>query len=93
MFPLQDDVRPEDIPDAPRGARPAVKYPLAEMSIGQSFFVPIPSGKTPDQARAPVQAAVSRFYKKHPNHKFTIRLDTANSGLRVFRLKDRADDC
>jgi len=92
MYEIEDGVRPEDIPEAPRGGKRKQRYPLSDMAIGQSFFVPIPEGRTVSQARGPIQAAVSRFYRQHPAHHFTIRYDAEQHGLRVFRLEDRDAD-
>jgi hypothetical protein len=56
-------------------------YPWAELSVGQSFFVPA-SGR--DNARAALATSACAYGKRH-GKKFSLR--NVDGGVRVWRVK------
>jgi hypothetical protein len=71
-----------------RSGRPSYVYPLADMQVGDSFFVP--RGFTANKViAARVQRACSGFRKSHPDVKFTVAQVTEGDaeGVRAWRVK------
>ena len=79
MFQIETNI---PLPTGTRGA-PA-KYPLADMHVGESFFVPC-EGAECKVWRGRLNGTVARFCKANPDMKFAIR--SVDGGLRVWRTK------
>ncbi|MCE8012863.1 hypothetical protein [Billgrantia desiderata] len=88
-FELRDDLTPDDLPPVSGSRRPGSKYPLLQMKPGQHFVVEMVEGKTREQVRGPVQAAINRAQKHNPRLSFTVRYDRDHNVFRVFRLEDK----
>lgn len=74
MIKIDDDV---PLPDIQYGGRKPQKWPLAELEIGQSFFVP----------NVKITTAASYLqYHKRPDRRFAARQMTESDvkGVRVF---------
>jgi hypothetical protein len=74
------------VPTIPRGAPPSpIKYPWAEMKIGDSFFVPLV-----DKTIITIRGAINIDLKKFSNqtgNKIKITTRAIDNGVRVWRLK------
>ena len=75
----------KDIPVPSTGAGRPTIYPLGDMLVGDSFFIPLPEGK----ALRDLQGSVSRAAKAHDGKRFTTRKvaseDGKPTGIRVWR--------
>lgn len=74
-----------DIPVPSKNAKGdrRAKYPLGELEIGQSFFVPTPFGKTSRQLQMSISGSVDYITKK-TGRRFTSR--ALESGVRIWRI-------
>jgi len=63
------------------------KIPLSDMKVGNSILLK----KMDARKLQALRARITRFYRKHPYHQFSVRKEEdAKSGTyRLFRLKDR----
>lgn len=64
------------------------KYPFADMSVGDSFFIAESSDQTTFRAKSSVYSAMTK-YAKATGTKYTIRSVSENgvNGLRVWRTE------
>jgi hypothetical protein len=64
------------------------KYPVRDMKVGWSFWVPL-DGATATEIRARVSSAIGREKRREPTKEFTTRYLSENSvlGVRVWRTK------
>jgi hypothetical protein len=74
------------IPIPPRDSKRKGKtiYPLVDMEIGQSFFVPCKPGKTAAQTRNNMVGSIHQCTKK-TGARFVTRV--VEGGVRVWRFK------
>src|SRR5690349_6743042 len=78
VFPIDDRV------PLPKRGRP-VKYPLANLDVGQSFFIPTTSREEARKIRSRLANAVYLFEKQTSGQRqFTLR--TTSDGVRVWRI-------
>ena len=70
-----------------RRGRPSLspKFPLAEMKVGDSFFIPMDS-KNEIAIFKRITVAASRYSRKNPPNKFTIRKLEKDNGARCWRI-------
>ena len=61
------------------------KYPLAQMGVGDSFFVPW-GEKEWMKTRSAVSNAVSAFHLRNPDKRFSSRRTGDGLGIRVWRV-------
>lgn len=83
MFKIENDI---PIPPKQSGGKPMGRkaiYPLADLDIGQSFFVPCRPGKTATQTRNALSGSITQCSKK-TGARFTTRI--IDGGARVWRL-------
>lgn len=66
----------------PKSGRKAI-YPFRDMAVGDSFFVPVKNGKTPQQTRNGITGAISFHTKAHPGRRFVSRI--VEGGVRFWR--------
>jgi len=83
MFDIRDDMTPEEVPRSGRRPGPARKYPFDKLTPGQHFAVPL-AGDPEPRVRARLEAAVYRYRRHHPEHKFRLIFDPQADVLRVF---------
>lgn len=67
-----------------QGGRGKAKYPLADMEVGDSFFVPW--GESELKTRSTLSNAISAFHLRNKPKRFTSRKDPAGCGVRVWRI-------
>ena len=58
-------------------------YPFRDMAVGDSFFVPVMNGRTPQQTRNNIVGAISFHIKAHPGRRFVSRI--VEGGVRFWR--------
>lgn len=56
---------------------PRLKYPLAQLEVGQSFVIPL-------EKRVSISSSISMVKKKYPDRKFTVRKES-DTTARVWR--------
>lgn len=59
------------------------KYPVAELEIGQSFFVTVPPGKTNCQLQNALSGS-AHYITKKTGRRFTSRV--VEGGVRIWRI-------
>jgi len=62
-----------------------VKYPFAQLKVGQSFYVPPDAGDTLEVLMARMRNAGFRASKMYPGTKYTLR--AWELGVRCWRVK------
>ena len=67
---------------SPIAGRKAI-YPFRDMAVGDSFFVPVKNGKTPQQTRNGITGTISYHTKTHPGRRFVSRI--VEGGVRFWR--------
>lgn len=77
MFAIEKDV------PLPRQKRQHARYPLGEMEVGDSFFVPCSKAKT-DTVLNRVRAAFWYHKKKNGDKNFIV--NAVKGGLRCWRI-------
>lgn len=80
----------KDIPIPPPWGRPGydeVKYPIFEMEVGDSIFVPVPEGKKIETVRNTLNANFRRKAVSVTGRRFACRTAEKDGvkGLRVWR--------
>lgn len=82
------------LPEDKRGRYPrsgGSKYPLADMSVGDSFFVPYPDGKAiknsqgQDALRVAINSTANKQRHKQPGRRYTVR--PVDGGVRCWRVE------
>jgi hypothetical protein len=73
-----------DIPIPPKAGGRKALYPLVDMEIGQSFFVPCKPGKTAAQTRNNMVGSIYSYTKK-TGARFATRV--VDGGIRVWRFE------
>lgn len=61
------------------------KYPLTEMGVGDSFFVPLPDGITKQRLVNRLSSAAGYWRKHHDGGRFCIR--AVDGGVRIWRFE------
>lgn len=81
---IQSGVSVPPIMPSAEGRKPV--YPLKQMKVGESFFIPLQGAK----ARGRVNSAACQFSIRHPGYFFTTRTVTEENipGLRVWRVEE-----
>lgn len=89
MFQIRNDV---EIPTQAHRPGPRSMYPLAEMQVGNSFFVPIPEGKTSKDIVSRLKTQTWQWRKRNSisNVKFaiqeTLSPDNGETCIGVWRV-------
>jgi len=82
-FKIEENI---PLPTIPRGATSSpIKYPWAELKIGDSFFVPLV-----DKSIMTIRNGIIIDLKKFSNqtgHKIKITTRAIDNGIRVWRIK------
>lgn len=68
----------------PQRCAAKIKYPFADMDVGDSFFVARPDEESPSRFRNRMQAVIT-FGKKRTGYFFTSRIEEA--GIRIWRIE------
>ena len=81
----------DDIPVPPGSDRRSVerKYPLAELKVGQSFFLPLEEGDDLKRMGNRLSQARQGYQKRNEGVRFTQRMweKDGEVGIRVWRLE------
>jgi hypothetical protein len=66
-----------------------MKYPVRDMKVGWSFWVPLEGHQSANEVRARVSSAIGREKKREPTKDFTTRylMEEGKRGVRVWRTK------
>jgi hypothetical protein len=64
---------------------PRTAYPFSEMQVGDSFAVPVPSGKNPSSFSAHMCTAAYQWGRTK-NAKFSVRIIDEKTKVRVWRI-------
>lgn len=65
-----------------------IKYPVRELKVGWSFWVPL-DGRPVSRVRAQVSSALTREKRRNPSKEFTTRylVEEGKYGIRTWRIK------
>ena len=81
----------DDIPIPPGSDRRSVerKYPLAELKVGQSFFLPLEEGDDLKRMANRLSQARQSYQKRNEGVRFTQRMweKDGEVGIRVWRIE------
>ena len=81
----------DDIPVPPGSDRRSVerKYPLAELKVGQSFFLPLEEGDDLKRMANRLSQARQSYQKRNEGVRFTQRMweKDGEVGIRVWRIE------
>lgn len=55
-------------------------FPFSEMEVGDSFAVPVPTGRTVEQVRSNLSACANSFCRRHVGYRFVTRADRRTGG-------------
>ena len=81
----------DDIPVPPGSDRRSVerKYPLAELKVGQSFFLPLEEGDDIKRMANRLSQARQTYQKKHEGVRLTQRMWEKDEqiGIRIWRVE------
>jgi hypothetical protein len=83
MYQIDTDIPLPARTNPNAGATPSV-YPLADMLVGDSFFVPCDSVTIADRRR--VSAATAGFTRRRKDSGIKFSIRTVDGGLRVWRV-------
>ena len=81
----------DDIPVPPGSDRRSVerKYPLSELKVGQSFFLPLEEGDDIKRMANRLSQARQTYQKKHEGVRLTQRMGEEDEqiGIRIWRVE------
>ena len=81
----------DDIPVPPRSDRRAVerKYPLSDLEVGQSFFLPLEEGDDLKRMANRLSQARQSYQKRNEGVRFTQRMWEKDDvvGIRIWRVE------
>ena len=81
----------DDIPVPPGSDRRSVerKYPLSELKVGQSFFLPLEEGDDIKRMATRLRQASQTYQKKHEGVRLTQRMWEKDEqiGIRIWRVE------
>ena len=81
----------DDIPVPPGSERRSVerKYPLSELKVGQSFFLPLEEGDDLKRMANRLSQARQTYQKKHEGVRLTQRMWEKDEqiGIRIWRVE------
>lgn len=91
MYKIGSGLQPEELePATGRGKGRSVKYPIAELSVGEHFAVPLVDKDEKARLRKvrSLQRSISRHRKDRPGLRCLVRYSPDDNALYVIRLED-----